>query len=69
MACRDPDGNLISAESAETMGEYNQEKIPEEKVVSWMTQTFTSPMIKVDDREEKRLISFRCFIFHFLTDL
>ncbi|PON91280.1 Leucine-tRNA ligase [Trema orientale] len=33
MACKDSDGNLISAESAETMGEHNQERIPEENVV------------------------------------
>lgn len=42
MACRDPDGNLISAESAETIGEYIQEKVPEEKVLCWMTQQLHS---------------------------
>ena len=34
MACRDSNGNLISAESAETTAEYYQVKIPEEKVLS-----------------------------------
>ncbi|KAM6585672.1 hypothetical protein CsatB_012674 [Cannabis sativa] len=33
MACKDASGNIISAESAETVGEYNQERIPEEKVM------------------------------------
>lgn len=32
MACRDSEGNLISADSAEMTGEHIQERIPEEKV-------------------------------------
>lgn len=34
MACRDPDGNFISADSAKVLGECDQERIPEEKVNS-----------------------------------
>ncbi|KAM7506289.1 hypothetical protein LguiB_005193 [Lonicera macranthoides] len=33
MACRDPDGNFISADSAKVLGECDQERIPEEKVM------------------------------------
>lgn len=32
MACRDQDGNLISANSADMLGEHNLEKVPDEKV-------------------------------------
>ncbi|KAA8515538.1 hypothetical protein F0562_018851 [Nyssa sinensis] len=32
MACRDLDGNLISADFVDVLGELNQERIPEEKV-------------------------------------
>ncbi|KAF7840596.1 leucine--tRNA ligase, chloroplastic/mitochondrial [Senna tora] len=33
MACRDQDGNLISADSVDMLGEHNLEKVPEEKVM------------------------------------
>ncbi|KAJ7946327.1 Leucine--tRNA ligase [Quillaja saponaria] len=33
MACIDPDGNLISADSADTLAEHYQEVVPEEKVM------------------------------------
>ncbi|XP_059662567.1 leucine--tRNA ligase, chloroplastic/mitochondrial isoform X2 [Cornus florida] len=33
MACRDPDGNFISADSVDVLGEHHQEIIPEEKVM------------------------------------
>ncbi|KAK2984922.1 hypothetical protein RJ640_005663 [Escallonia rubra] len=33
MAYRDPDGNLVSAESADLLGEHKEESIPEEKVM------------------------------------
>ena len=52
MACKDSNGNLISAESAETMGEYNQERIPEEKVISWMTHIVSSSLMQVNDIEK-----------------
>lgn len=32
MACRDQDGNLISAELTDMLNEHSLEKIPEEKV-------------------------------------
>jgi hypothetical protein len=32
MAFRDSDGNFISADSADRLGEVDQERIPEEKV-------------------------------------
>lgn len=32
MACRDQDGNLISADSTDMLNEHNLERIPEEKV-------------------------------------
>lgn len=34
MAFRESDGNFISADSADMLGEANQERIPEEKVCS-----------------------------------
>ena len=37
MACKDQDGNYISAETAATLGEQAQERIPEEKVCSLCT--------------------------------
>lgn len=33
MACRDPDGNLISADSASLLDGHHQERVPEEKVM------------------------------------
>ena len=32
MACRDPDGNLISVDSADMLSEHNLESVPGEKV-------------------------------------
>lgn len=31
-ALKDPDGNLVSADSVDVLSEYDQERIPEEKV-------------------------------------
>lgn len=32
MACRDSDGNLVSADSVDMLKEHSQEKVPEENV-------------------------------------
>lgn len=32
MACRDSDGNLVSADSVDESKEHSQEKVPEENV-------------------------------------
>lgn len=34
MACKDGDGNFVSADSVDALGEHKQERIPEEKVFS-----------------------------------
>lgn len=33
MACRDPDGTLVSADSVDLLSEYKQERVPEEQVI------------------------------------
>ena len=40
MVCRDPDGNLISAESVDELSDYSQERVCEEEV-------FFSPPLNV----------------------
>lgn len=32
MACRDSDGNLVSADSVDVLKDYSQEKVPEDNV-------------------------------------
>ncbi|KAI4295952.1 hypothetical protein L6164_035945 [Bauhinia variegata] len=51
MACRDPDGNLISADSVDMLNENNLERIPEEKV----TKSGNSFVLK--DNPDIRLIT------------
>ena len=44
MACRDPDGNLISASSVDMLGDCTQERIPEEKVGLFLHALYIHPL-------------------------
>lgn len=41
MACRDPDGSLISADSVDELSEYSQERVPEEEVFFFFKKKYT----------------------------
>lgn len=40
MACRDSEGNLVSADSVDALSEYSQEMVPEENVCLHGCMTF-----------------------------
>lgn len=42
MVCKDVDGSYISADSTDTLGEYEQESIPEEKVRAFRSDSIFS---------------------------
>lgn len=49
MACRDPDGNLISADSVDELSEYSQERVPEEEVFFFLIYTYcASSCVPID---------------------
>lgn len=58
MACRDSDGNLISADSAEKLGEYHLEKVPMEKVPFWISSTFPQHCGGKRSRELRKIWKF-----------